>query len=223
MILCRESILEAYDKGEIVIDPFDIRLVNPNSVDIRFGSTLYRMKSSCGVRDLYNPNDELWEEVSAVPAEQIRAGGIDGLLSAPGWGEGVIPDDAPVFCLNPGEFYLATTYESIGTRALAPDRDSIIPEMKAKSTFGRQGLTVALCAGLGDVGYCSKWALEVRLVGRSIVPLAVGTPIGQVVFHQGTPTQSVYGGTGHYQVDGAVRILPKALKWMPSPVDPAKT
>ena len=86
--------------------------------------------------------------------------------------------------------------------------------MKAKSTFGRQGLTVALC-GLGDVGYCSKWALEVRLVGRSVVPLAVGTPIGQVVFHKGTPTGSVYGGAGHYQIGEEVRFLPKPLKWLP--------
>ncbi len=215
MILCREAILDAYERGEIVIDPFDERLVNPNSVDVRFGGTLFRMKSTYGIRDLYNPSDELWEAFDPVPAEQIRAGGIDGLLPAPSWGQGTIPDDAQVFCLNPGEFYLATTYESIGTRALAPDQDSIIPEMKAKSTFGRQGLTVALCAGLGDVGYCSKWALEVRLVGRSVVPLAVGTPIGQVVFHKGTPTTSVYGGTGHYQIGEDVRFLPKPLKWLP--------
>ena len=215
MILCREAILDAYARGEIVIEPFDERLVNPNSVDVRFGRTLFRMKSTYGIRDLYNPSDDLWEAVEPVPAAQIRAGGIDGLLPAPSWGQGTIPDDAQVFCLNPGEFYLATTYEAIGTRALAPDQTSVIPEMKAKSTFGRQGLTVALCAGLGDVGYCSKWALEVRLVGRSVVPLAVGTPIGQVVFHKGTPTASVYGGKGHYQVEGAVRFLPKPLKWIP--------
>ena len=215
MILCREDILKAYEAGEIVIDPFELRLVNPNSVDVRFGRTLFRMKSTYGIRDLYNPHDELWEQVLPVPASQIREGGIDGLLPAPDWGEGAIPDDAEVFCLNPGEFYLATTYEAIGSRALGPDVESIIPEMKAKSTFGRQGLTVALCAGLGDVGYCSHWALEVRLVGRSVVPLAVGTPIGQVVFHKGTPTATEYGGKGHYQVDGAVRFLPKPLKWTP--------
>jgi dCTP deaminase len=215
MILCREDILRSYEKGEIVIDPFDLRLVNPNSVDVRFGKILFRMKSTFGIRDLYNPHDELWERVLPVPARQIREGGIDGLLPAPDWGVDVIPDDADVFCLNPGEFYLATTYEAIGSRALGPDVESIIPEMKAKSTFGRQGLTVALCAGLGDVGYCSHWALEVRLVGRSVVPLAVGTPIGQVVFHKGTPTATEYGGKGHYQVDGAVRFLPKPLKWIP--------
>jgi dCTP deaminase len=124
----------------------------------------------------------------------------------------VVPDDALVFRMNPGEFYLATTLERIGSRALGPDRESIVPEMKSKSTFGRQGLTVALCAGLGDVGYHSRWALEVRLVGRSVVPLAVGTPIGQVVFHSGTRTSTEYGGSGHYQEGDAVRFLPKALR-----------
>jgi len=215
MILCRESILEAYEAGDIVIDPFDIRMVNPNSVDVRLGEKMYRMGSSFGIRDLYNPSDDLWVEVEPVSAKQVRNGGIGGLLPAPSWGQGVIPDDAPVFCLNPGEFYLATTYESIGTRPRPEDQTALIPEMKAKSTFGRQGLTVALCAGLGDVGYCSKWALEVRLVGRSVVPLAVGTPIGQVVFHEGTPTATVYGGAGHYQSAGEVRFLPKPLKWFP--------
>ena len=78
MILCREAILDAYERGEIVIDPFDERLVNPNSVDVRFGGTLFRMKSTYGIRDLYNPSDELWEAVDPVPAEQIRAGGLTG-------------------------------------------------------------------------------------------------------------------------------------------------
>jgi dCTP deaminase len=216
MILCREEILIAFEKGDIVIDPFDPSLVGPNSVDIRFGDRLYRMKSTVGLRDLYQPNDELWEEVHAIPAKQVRESGVDGLLAAPCWGKGIIPDHAAVFMLNPGEFYLATTYEKIGAIALGPDQEAIIPEMKAKSTFGRQGLTVALCAGLGDVGYCSRWALEVRLVGRSVVPLAVGTPIGQVVFHRGTPTATKYGGADHYQLDdGKVRILPKPLKWVP--------
>ena len=84
MILCREDILRSYEKGEIVIDPFDMRLVNPNSVDVRFGKTLFRMKSTYGIRDLYNPHDELWEQVLPVPARQIREGGIDGLFQGGG-------------------------------------------------------------------------------------------------------------------------------------------
>jgi dCTP deaminase len=212
MILCREDILAAYEAGDIVIDPFHETLVNPNSVDVRLGPDLFRMKSAYGVRDLYCPDDALWERVEPVRASTIRSGGLDGLLPAPHWAWGVVPDDALVFRMNPGEFYLATTLERIGSRALGPDRESIVPEMKSKSTFGRQGLTVALCAGLGDVGYHSRWALEVRLVGRSVVPLAVGTPIGQVVFHSGTRTSTEYGGSGHYQEGDAVRFLPKALR-----------
>ena len=104
MILCREAILKAYNKGDIVIDPYDERLINPNSVDIRFGERLYRMKGTVGVRDLYNPNDELWEEILPITAKQVREGGIDGLLAAPSWGQDVIPDDAAVFMLNPGDF-----------------------------------------------------------------------------------------------------------------------
>ena len=213
MILCREAILDALETGRIVIDPFDEALVNPNSVDVRLGPELYRMHGNFGLRDLYRPDDSLWERVSPVFARDIHTRSWEGIPPAPQWAKGVVPDETPVFLLEPGHFYLATTLERIGSRAGPPDETSIIPEMKAKSTFGRQGLTVALCAGLGDVGYHSRWALEVRIAGRSVVPLAVGTPIGQVVFHTGTPTSTVYGGAGHYQDEGRVRFLPKPLRW----------
>jgi hypothetical protein len=165
------------------------------------------MKGRYGQRDLYRPDPTQWERVEPVSALEIRQGTMDGLPPYPSWAEGVIPDDCPVFRLEPGEFYLATTLEAIGSRPPAPGEIAIVPEMKAKSTFGRQ-----------DVGYCSRWALEVRLAGRSVVPLAVGTPIGQVVFHNASPTETVYGGAGHYQNEGAVRFLPKPLRWQ----DPAK-
>lgn len=215
MILCREAILEAREAGKIVIEPYDETLVNMNSVDVRLGPDLFRMKGRYGMRDLYHPEAREWERIEPVTALEIRTGRLDGLQPNPDWAKGVIPDDAKVFRLEPGEFYLATTLEAIGSRPPAEGETSIVPEMKSKSTFGRQGLTVALCAGLGDVGYCSRWALEVRLAGRSVVPLAVGTPIGQVVFHTGTPTASVYGGEGHYQSGDSVRFLPKPLKWRP--------
>lgn len=214
MILCREAILENYQAGRIVIEPFSEELVNMNSVDIRLGPDMYKMKGRYGMRDLYDPDDSIWEKVEPVSAWDIRHGTMDGLQPLPGWAAGIVDDSAQVFRLEPGEFYLATTLESIGSRPPAPGETALVPEMKSKSTFGRQGLTVALCAGLGDVGYCSRWALEVRLAGRSVVPLAVGTPIGQVVYHTASPTASVYGGKGHYQTEGGVRFLPKGLKWL---------
>ena len=38
MILCKEAILENYESGQIVIEPFELQLVNPNSYDIRIAA-----------------------------------------------------------------------------------------------------------------------------------------------------------------------------------------
>jgi deoxycytidine triphosphate deaminase len=64
------------------------------------------------------------------------------------------------------------------------------------------------------VGYQSRWALEIRVVDYGDIPLVIGTPIAQVVFHTATPTASSYMGQDRYQQDdqGAVRFIPKNLK-----------
>ena len=91
---------------------------------------------------------------------------------------------------------------------------SIIPKMHARSTFGRHGLTVARCGGFGGVGYRSRWAMEVQVDGNSIVPLAIGTPVAQIEFSYGTPTEAVYGGDNNYQNSDGVKFLPKMMEWI---------
>lgn len=207
MILCREAILEKRESGHIVIEPFEASLVGINSVDVRLGPDLFALRRR-PFRDLYSDTSDQWERVETVPAGAIRAQNPD--FRAPS-----LHDDDPCFVLDSGGFYLATTLEAIGARALANGAAggrAIVPEMKARSTVGRQGLTVALCAGLGDVGYVSRWALEVRVVDCGSVVVAVGTPIAQVVFHEASPTDAAYGGATRYQHDGAVRFLPKPLR-----------
>ncbi|TVQ98686.1 MAG: hypothetical protein EA398_13175 [Deltaproteobacteria bacterium] len=212
MILCREDILRKREDGHIVIEPFEEGLVGINSVDVRLGADLFRLRND-GFRDLYSDRPEQWEKVETVPAGRIRE-------RHPSFVAPTLHDDDPCFILDSGGFYLATTLEAIGARALeggAEDGQAIVPEMKARSTVGRQGLTVALCAGLGDVGYVSRWALEVRVVDCGAVAVAVGTPIAQVVFHYATPTHAAYDGASRYQHAGAVRFLPKPLKpWRPA-------
>lgn len=204
MILCREAIHAAREAGEIVIEPFVPSLVGINSVDVRLGPDLFELDTT-GFRDLYRDTTSKWRKVEPRTAAELR-------VENPGFAEGVLPDDTPCFVLKSGGFYLATTLEAIGSRAFADGREALVPEMKARSTVGRQGLTVALCAGLGDVGYVSRWALEVRVVDCGDVAVAVGTPIAQVVFHRATPTQAAYDGETRYQHAGAVRFLPKPLK-----------
>lgn len=131
-----------------------------------------------------------------------------------------VPDDTEVLLLKTGESYLLSTLHEIGTRPQrSPDDPVLVPVMKAKSTAGRLGLTVSLCAGVGDYGYHSRWALECRVAATTrptLVPLVVGTVIAQVMFFEGTKSDinnSSYGGSGSYQeVPGRARFLPKALK-----------
>lgn len=204
MILTKEEIIRRRELGQIVIEPFCEDLVSINSVDVRLGDELWQPNKNRPYRDLYNPNPSDWIMLPKLGAGEIRT-------MCPGWCPQV-PDNHPCFVLQPGEFYLATSLEAIGAKN-DDIHKPIVPEMKAKSTVGRQGLTVALCAGLGDIGYVSRWALEVRVaeVG-SIIPIAVGTPIAQVVFHEAYMTKEKYNGELRYQNDKDVRFLPKPLK-----------
>lgn len=204
MILCREAIFEARERGDIVIEPFEPKLVGINSVDVRMGPELFELQRS-EFRDLYQDTTDRWKQIEPVTAGELRK-------KNPGFAEGALDDDAPCFVLESGKFYLATTLEAIGSAAGDDSRPAHVPEMKARSTVGRQGLTVALCAGLGDVGYISRWALEVRVVDCGDVAVAVGTPIAQVVFHKATPTNAAYDGAARYQHGDAVRFLPKPLR-----------
>lgn len=216
MILTREEILR---HPKIVIEPRNEELISINSVDVRLGPDMWRFQTDKPrrypftfynrnqYRDLYVPEDRLLQRCSTVKASQVRERYVN-------WAKGVVPDDANCFILKSGKFYLATTLEKIGALPPEPGHNSIVPEMKAKSTVGRQGLTVALCAGLGDVGFKSKWLLEVRVTDDGDVPIAIGTPIAQVVFHLATPTEACYDGPSRYQDGDQVRFLPKPLRFM---------
>lgn len=210
MILTKEEILKKYSEGEIVIEPFCLELVQINSVDVRLGRDLWVAKG--GFFDPYNPQEYSWEKIEPTRVGDFRANRKRLRVPGADFGHGVLEDDDEMFFLKGGHFYLATTLEKIGTASVGPDSPSIVAEMKAKSTIGRIGLTTAICAGLGDVDFKSRWALEVRVVNGRDVPLAVGTPIGQVKFSYGTPTAESYNGPDRYQNDDVVRFLPKPLK-----------
>ena len=209
MRLTNGAIIAAIEAGEIVVDPLDRSLISVNSVDVRLGPQMWRLRDEIpGPRDLYGGQEIAadWEPMVPISAAEYRAG------YRMSWARPGVPDDALVFVLTGGQFYLGQTLERIGTRSVRRDR-ALVPDMRAKSTTGRHGLTVALCAGSGDVGYVSQWALEIRPVGTRPVPLVIGTVIGQVVFDEATPTDVVYDGPDRYQNGTETRYLPKPLIW----------
>jgi len=184
MVLGHDAILHEYRLGNIIISPFREDFVSVNSYDVRLGPDMYQLlpphENGC-----LSPYDE--------PESRFRRVGFnDSHNGHSGW------------ILDPG-IYLGSTVEEIGTAA----RSGLIPDINAKSTFGRNGLTVALCAGKGDVGYAARWTLEIHV--RYPTLLLVNTVIAQVRFSR-CEDAGVYGGEGSYQPGGQIRMLPKPMK-----------
>jgi len=84
-----------------------------------------------------------------------------------------IPEEG--FVLQPGELYLGVTQEYTETHAH-------VPLLEGKSSLGRLGLTCHVTAGVGDVGFCNHWTLEITVVR----PLRVyaGMSIGQLLYFE---------------------------------------
>lgn len=200
MILTKKAILQYIDSGHIVSPP---ELVQENSVNVRLGEDIWRCDESLV---LYNLHASDRRYIKGEPS-------VSRLYQ-----NGVGPDENTVdvrgFWLMPNRVYIGTTMDEHGTRLLG-DGIAFVPEMRARSTTGRHGLTVALCAGIGDVGYAGRWALEIVNNGARPVFVAIGTEIGQVVYHTATEAypEDAYGGDDRYQkADGAIQFLPKPFK-----------
>ena len=211
MLLTKPALLRAYHEGRIRIDPFVPENVGSNSVDVRLGPWVYRQNTGPGV-GLLNPWSEkssksLWRGPECLPraASLIVAGALRR--------EDVLPfdPDTQVLLLAPGECVLAHTLESIGGMDLR-----ITTKMQARSTIGRSNITVCACAGLGDIGYASRWTMELRNCNpHTHVLLPVGARIAQVVFFEGEPIDPKDSYAGKYQSGAPWRpeaMLPAAWK-----------
>ena len=227
MIFDKISIIKAIADGRIVFNasPKELEeLIGPNSIDFRFGKRLYELEdyweTDSSFLNPYRVNSEERKSLSFFHgAPQRHAFFSEKKVHTITREYEVeilgIPEEYigyEYFMLEPNKCYIGESYEEFGTNASS----GIVPEVRAKSTTGRNMLTVALCAGMGDEGYCGKWALEIRTVG-CYVPLIIGTPIGQVVFHQtvsGAGTGIDYKlKAGAYQKAGeAAKLIPKPMK-----------
>lgn len=67
----------------------------------------------------------------------------------------IIPEEGLV--LHPGTLYIGSTNEKCGT-------DYFIPMLDGRSSIGRLGINVHICAGFGDIGFCGTWTLEITAV-----------------------------------------------------------
>lgn len=63
-----------------------------------------------------------------------------------------VPEDGLVLAAN--QLYLGRTIEYTETHDL-------VPMIEGRSSIGRLGMCVHVTAGIGDVGYCGHWTLEI--------------------------------------------------------------
>lgn len=200
------EIKQAIKSGHIVIRPFVARNVAGSSYDVTLGEWFFATERAEN-RDVYNPFEPA--DVKRYFGKPLKAMAHDEWCKQFGRKPFVnIPKKHPVIVLRPGERILGHTHEFIGIK---PPGTS---EMRARSTWGRNGVAVSFDAGWGDPGYINRWTMEIyNLNSHESVPLPVGERIAQIVFHHTGPVDSEYGQKGKYQTSIDLKQLIKT--WHP--------
>lgn len=210
MALSDKKILEAKDKGEIIISPFNRRNLATSSYDVTLGEYYFREqtpdKYHNKIYNIWDKNhiDRVWgtkHHKAKSAKEAFKNFNFEF--------KNLKPTDK-VILLEPGETILAHTNEFIG------GKDHITTMMKARSSLGRSFIEVCKCAGWGDVGYVNRWTMEITNNSKSYtIPLVVGRRIAQIIFFETGPIlDKDYNKTGKYNSTTDLKAMQKA--WNPT-------
>ena len=211
------EIKKAIADGTIVSIPYDEKHVSQASLDFTLGYYFYRLESDQDDH-IYNPFDKDQVEdyfkgpFEALPHKIWCEKNGKSLFDN-------IPADHPIIVLGPGERILAHTHEFIGIRA-----HSGACEVKARSSWARNGLAICFDAGWIDPGYINRITLEIYNLNQyeSII-LPVGERVGQLIFHHTDTVEGDYsdgrgGVSGKYQHCSDIEELIKV--WSPDKMLP---
>ena len=217
MLLSRNDILQRMEEGTIIIDPFDERNLGNSSYDVTLGSYYYREvqpdyvmhRSNNPIYNMYDKKDvdRVWG------GEHFKAKSLDSYNMQL---ENIKSDDKVIW-LDPGESVLGHTQEFIGGLV------NVNTEMKARSSMGRNFMTVCRCAGWGDVGYINRWTMEITNNSRfHRIPLVVGRRVAQITFSEVTEVTNDHSyekkAGSKYQTETSLDELKK--KWTPKQMIP---
>lgn len=102
-----------------------------------------------------------------------------------------IPEEG--YVLQPGVLYIGRTVETTFT-------DKYIPMINGRSSGGRLGISIHICAGFGDIGFDGTWTLEITCVEP--VRIYPNVPIAQVCYFKPCgKVRDLYMGRYHGQKD----------------------
>lgn len=166
-ILSDTDIKKYLDNGKIIIHPLeDPKIqIQPSSVDLRIGNEFKGFKI-----------------VRKPVIDPMDKGDLESYM------ESFYLEDGEPFIIHPGEFALATTYESV---KLPGD---LVARVEGRSSMGRLGITMHVTAGYIDPGFHGKITLEISNIGKMPVALYTGQRVCQIVFETMTsPSEKPYG------------------------------
>jgi dCTP deaminase len=150
MVLSDRDILKALESGRIVIDPYpDLdKQLGSISVDFRLGNTFMVFEHS---------------RFSYIDPRHPQSIG-DAMRTI------VVEDDEP-FIMQPGDFALASTMESLELP------DDLLGRLEGRSSIARLGITVHSTAALFEPGWIGTATMELSNLGRMAVALYPGMRI----------------------------------------------
>ena len=186
MILAGTEIGKEVEAGNITIDPYEPKHLNPASIDLTLGRgvTLYE-------GTVFLDQDSEGDHFDGSSILPFRSKAID-VRVPPRVRRFEIPDEG--WLVLPNIAYLMHTAERVTT-------DKYVPIVDGKSSLGRLFLSVHQTAGFGDPGFDGEYTLEVT----SLFPVRLypGMRVCQMRFHTilGTPVN--YRDVGHYVGDKA--------------------
>ena len=147
-------------KGNIKIEPYDPNCINPNSYNLRLHPQLKVYKRGTERLDVINnsaPNNKTPRECGYLENFNMKPIDMNKYNEAV---EITIPKEGLV--LLPGVLYIGRTVERTGS-------SKFIPMLNGRSSGGRLGISVHVCAGFGDIGFDGTWTLEITVVEPVIV------------------------------------------------------
>ncbi|BDZ69252.1 dCTP deaminase [Methanobacterium ferruginis] len=166
-ILSDQDIKKYLEEGKIIIDPLEDpdRQIQPSSVDLRIGNEFK------GFRIIRKPC------IDPLDKSDLES-----------YMESFHLEQGEPFIIHPGEFALATTYESVTLP------DDLVARVEGRSSMGRLGITMHVTAGYIDPGFQGKITLEISNIGKMPVALYTGQRVCQIVFEtMTTPSERPYG------------------------------
>jgi len=164
MVLSDRTIKDEMARGRIIIEPLIPGCIQPASVDLHLDKKLlvFKPERHPAYIDVRRSLDHLNELVEL--------------------------DEDNAFFLNPGEFVLVSTLESITLP------DDVVGRLEGKSSLGRIGLLIHSTAGYVDPGWQGHLTIELSNIAKLPITLYYKMKIGQISFLRLTsPVDRLYG------------------------------